>query len=98
MNSKRMRNRAMGRKIAHREPEHHEKGYRGSMSSHRSHESPASMGASKGSGPVPGAGELNMPFNGPGVAARRYAGAMEMPNAPTPSGSAPKGMSVYREE
>ena len=65
---------------------------------HYSSASPASMGASKGPGPLPGAGEL--PAHGPGAAARRYAqrDASETPMAEAPTGAAPKGMSTYNQE
>lgn len=64
---------------------------------HYSYGSPASMGASKGPGPM-GAGEL--PPRGPGSAAKRYAqrDPGETPMADAPSGAPPKGMSVYRNE
>ncbi len=64
---------------------------------HRSWGSPASIGASKGAGPMAGAGEL--PPKGPGKAAMKYARGgrdrMETPNAPTPSADV-KGLSVYK--
>lgn len=88
------------RKIAHREPAHHETGYKGGNSSHMSHGSPASRGASKGAGPLPGAGELHSPGSRPGPAAARVMGRerSETPMMPTPSGAAPKGMKIYNEE
>ena len=61
---------------------------------HMSWGSPASLGATKGSGPMPGAGEL--PPRGPGAAASRYAtrDPGETPMAKTPS--APSGISTYK--
>lgn len=85
-----------GRKIPHREPDHHEDGYAGRHEAHASFGSPASVGASKGAGPLPGAGELEA--QGPGPAARGYKGIADAPNGPTPSGAPPKGMSIYRQE
>lgn len=82
-----------------REPGHREPGFRSRMSAHETHGSPASRGARKGTGDEPGAGELHTPGEGPGPAARRYAGmpAEAYPSRKTPSGSAPGGMSVYKE-
>lgn len=61
---------------------------------HMSYGSPASLGASKGPGPVAGAGE--MPARGPGAAAKRYAqrDPGETPMAKTPG--SPSGISTYR--
>lgn len=63
---------------------------------HRSWGSPASIGASKGPGPMAGAGEL--PARGPGKAASRYARGgrdpSETPNRPTPG--SPSGISIYK--
>lgn len=89
-----------GRKVPTREPEHHEEGYRAQHEPHASHGSPASLGTSKGPGPVAGAGELHSPGAGPGRAAQRIAGRdrSESPTRPTPSGETPKGMKVYAEE
>lgn len=94
MNSKRAGN----RRIAHREAEHNEKGYKGSNTAHQSHGSPASVGASIGPGPMPGAGQ--MPNRGPGAAAGRYAqrDPSESPVRPVPPGTAPKGMKTYNQE
>lgn len=70
------------------------------MSKHVSHGSPASIGASKGPGPVAGAGELHSPGSMPGPAARRVKSVTpaETPNAPTPPGTPPRGMKTYSEE
>lgn len=67
---------------------------------HVSHNSPASIAASIGKGSVAGAGELNPPGAGPGRAAQRKIGAAKLvnPTYKTPSGAAPKGMKIYREE
>lgn len=61
--------------------------------------SPASLGASKGSGPVMGAGEQMHPGAGPGRAAHKKMGqAPNMnPSMPAPMGSASGKMSVYSE-
>jgi hypothetical protein len=65
--------------------------------SHYSHGSPASVGSSKGPGPM-GAGEL--PAKGPGAAARSYAqrDPGETPMAPAASSATPRGMTTYRNE
>lgn len=71
------------------------------MKKYMSHGSPASVAASSGAGPKPGAGMLNHPGSRPGPAAekkiRRF-GSMEMPNAPAPSGARPRGMTTYDQE
>jgi hypothetical protein len=69
----------------------------GRMTDHRSHGSPASRGASKGPGPMPGNEMPPTPHAGPGAAARSYVGIDESMFAtrPTPPGSPPKGMDVY---
>jgi hypothetical protein len=87
-----------GRRIPHREPEHHEEGGNYAHEAHASFGSPASQGASKGPGPLPGAGE--MPGRGPGAAAESYAGRGigDVDNAKTPTGEAPKGMKTYNQE
>lgn len=86
-----------GRRIPHREPEHHEEGGNYRHEAHASHNSPASRGASKGPGPLPGAGEL--PGKGPGAASRRIRGndpgITPMDSAP---GGTPRGMTTYKEE
>lgn len=89
-----------GRKIAHREPAHHEKGGNHRHEAHASHGSPASRGASKGAGPLPGAGMLDSPGSRPGPAAKRVMerDRSESPSYPTPPGTPPKGMSTYSEE
>ena len=96
-NMKRAANRR-GSKIAHRYPEHNEQGYRGGNSSMKTHGSPASLGASMGPGPMPGAGELHSPGSMPGPAAKRIVGIsgqdFGMSSAPT---AAPKGMRVYQQ-
>jgi hypothetical protein len=70
---------------------------RGQMTGHRSAGSPASRGASKGPGPMPGNQMPPTPHAGPGRAAMRYVGMdPEMyPSRPTPPGSPPRGMDVY---
>jgi hypothetical protein len=61
-----------------------------------SHNSPASKGASKGSGPS-GAGE--MPAIGPGMAARRTRPMnRENPTGDAASSARPKGMKTYNQE
>lgn len=87
-----------GRRIAHREPEHHEKGYKGRHEPHASFGSPASLGASKGPGPLPGAGELINPGAGPGPAARTERAAMDVENSPVGSRTTPGGMKTYNQE
>lgn len=86
-----------GRKIPHREPEHHEAGGNYRHESHASMRSPASMGASKGPGPLPGAGEL--PGRGPGGAA---SGVRGIDPGITPIDQAPsanvRGMKTYNQE
>ena len=74
-------------------------GGRSRMMGHKMHGSPASVGASKGRGPEPGAGELITPHNGPGAAARRYAGMDKTmyPSRPTPPGTPSGHMDVYPE-
>ena len=70
------------------------------MKKYMSHGSAASIGASKGPGPVAGAGMHMPPGAGPGPAARRKVGmgGDMYPSRKTPSGKAPKGMSTYRQE
>lgn len=65
-----------------------------------SHDSPASVGASVGPGPVAGAGELNAPGAFPGRAAGRMTGmaTSEFPTRATTPGGAPPGMKIYRQE
>jgi hypothetical protein len=86
-----------GRRIPHREPEHHEEGGNHRHEAHASWRSPASAGASKGPGPLPGAGEL--PGRGPGESAKGDRGIdpgiTPMDAAPAPS--AP-GMKTYNQE
>lgn len=80
---------------------HTEKGGRsGSQSSHMSHGSPASKGASIGPGPMPGTDQLASPGAGPGPAARRKMGrdVSETPTYAPASSATPRGMSVNREE
>lgn len=98
MNKKRAANRSRAGRIAHREPEHQEKNYRPRMAAHQSYGSPASIGASKGSGPVAGTDQL--PGQGPGSAAKSYAqrDPSESPVSATPPGTPPRGMSTYSEE
>ena len=91
-----MGSRSSSKKVAMREPAHNEKGYSGSSKSHMSWDSPASKGASMGSGPMPGAGEL--PPKGPGTAARRITGTKEMPMGSAASSSTPRGMKIYNQE
>lgn len=68
-------------------------------SSHKSWDSPASVGASKGPGTMPGAGELNHPGAGPGPASRRIRMTQpENPTSPAASSARPKGMKTYSEE
>jgi hypothetical protein len=69
------------------------------MAGHKMHGSPASVGASKGRGPVAGAGELELPHNGPGRAASRYAGMDKTmyPSRKTPPGTPSGHMDVYAE-
>ena len=87
------------RKIAHREPAHNERGFRPSMASHQSHGSPASRNTRIGTGEKPGAGEVDIPANGPGRAARRKSGmSKDMYSSESAPGGTPRGMSVYREE
>lgn len=89
-----------GRHIAHRHPEHHEEGGNYKHEPHYSHGSPASLGSSKGPGPLPGAGELMSPGSGPGPAARAYGtkAAAEVPDSPAASSAAPRGMKTYNQE
>ncbi len=70
-----------------------------SMMGHKSWGSSASLGASKGSGPVMGAGELMSPGAGPGRAAQRKMGAgMNMnPTNMAPPGSPSGPMDMYSE-
>lgn len=88
------------RKIAHRESAHHERGFQPRMSAHQSHGSPASRDTRIGTGEKPGAGEVEMPSNGPGRAASRKIGLPQEAtgNQGSASGSKPSGMSTYREE
>lgn len=64
---------------------------------HFSHGSPASLGSSKGPGPLPGAGELPAP--GVGRAAKSY-GGRDISETPVeqPTYKTPKGMSTYNQE
>lgn len=96
-NKKRAANRAHGKRLAHREPGHIEKGFKSNVKDHSMHESPASRGAYKGNGPLPGAGQLDLPHNGPGAAAKDYVGAQEIPNRAAGSRSAPRDMAIERE-
>jgi hypothetical protein len=100
MNSRRAANRRAAARIAHREPEHMERGFRGGNSSHRSYDSPASIGASTGPGPLPGAGELHSPGSGPGPAARGYAqrAMSETDNRSPAASTTPRGMRTYNQE
>ena len=93
-----MNKRRASNRIAHREPEHHEQGFRARNQTHQTQKSPASKGAYKGTGMMPGTDELLGP--GPGAAAKGYASRDmdETPVRETPSGKAPAGMKVYREE
>jgi hypothetical protein len=71
----------------------------GSNAGTMSHGSPASIAASKGSGPVPGAGQLDYGYHGnPGKAASRYVGMDpgEYPSRKTPNSQVGK-MDVYKE-
>jgi hypothetical protein len=70
------------------------------MQKHKSYGSPASLGASKGAGPVAGAGMHVPPAAGPGRAAAKKIGMKrDMYNSrPVPSGKSPAGMKTYREE
>jgi hypothetical protein len=95
MNSKRAANRAG--KSSGRYPEHHSPMPKGGNKSHMMHNSPASTGVRVGPGPI--AGTDQMPAKGPGPAARSKRPAMTEDNTNvTPSGAAPKGMSVYDQE
>lgn len=85
-------------RVAAREPQHHERGYAPKMSAHQSHGSPASRNARIGNGEKAGAGELDLPGNGPGPAARRVRGLPATAMGSVGSNSAPRGMSTYREE
>ena len=80
-----------------REHGHEERGFRRSMREHRNHESPASLGAGKGGGEQPGAGELELPGNGPGKAASRYVGMPEDVYNSRKTPGVPSGISTYRE-
>ena len=92
MNKKREHNRRM----SHREPEHMEKGHKAEMRDSNSSGSPY-HGERVGAGEVPGAGELTW-GSGPGRAAMGVrSNSPENPVRATPKGSAPKGMSVYKE-
>jgi len=87
-----------GRPIPTREPDQSEANYRPVHEPHFSHRSPASIGSSKGPGPLGGAGEL--PARGAGTAQKNFIGrdAMTTPERPTPSGKTPAGMKTYAEE
>jgi hypothetical protein len=87
-----------GHSIAHRDPLHQDTGGSFKHEAHSSYGSPASVGASKGPGPLPGAGEL--PHRGPGPGAKGKIGrdTSETPMGGPASSATPKGMRVYREE
>lgn len=86
MNTKKMANRRVATKVAST-----------SGSKHMSFDSPASQGASKGSGMMAGAGEL--PAIGPGAAARRVSPVnTENPTAQAASNARPAGMKTYNKE
>lgn len=93
----RARNRAKAR--ANAIGEHTERGFSRHMEGHRSHGSPVSN-ARKGGGDYPGADQLQLPGDGPGKAARGYAGMDReaMADTPTPSGATPRSMRVYSQE
>lgn len=67
------------------------------MQKYMSHGSKASIGASKGPGPVAGAGMHTPPAAGPGPAGRRKMGMKSdmYPSRGTPSDKSPKGMRTY---
>ena len=69
----------------------------GRMASHKMHDSPASVGATRGLAPKRGAGELITPHIGPGPAAERYAGMDKSmyPSRKTPPGTPSGHMDVY---
>lgn len=86
------------RRMPQREPSHVGRGAT-KMTPHKSHNSPASgMSASKGPGPLPGAGMIEFGGFAPGAAQRRYAAAKDVDNYATPSGAPPKGMKTYAQE
>lgn len=64
------------------------------MAAHKSYGSPASLGASKGPGPVAGAGMHTPPSAGPGPAASKKLGMKSSTynSRSAPSGKAPRGM------
>lgn len=89
-NKERSRRNGMSqREATHREPSYKGEGYR-SDGSHgeesRSTGSHAHVGERRGPGPVPGAGELELPHNGPGKASETNArmNATSFPSAKTP--------------
>jgi hypothetical protein len=67
----------------------------GGMSVHRSAGSRASVGASKGTGPVGGAGEMRAVGPGPAAARKMGMPAEAYPSRQTPGN--PSGISVYKQ-
>jgi len=76
-----------------------EHNYSARMSNVNSHGSPFSRNARTGAGERAGAGELDVPANGPGAAARRYTGmSRDAYSDQVGSSATPKGMSIYDQE